>query len=191
MIRQITVAALFTVGLGLSTAEAGHRFVQQSSFYRPYSPAVVYYHPYTSHYRPAAYYHTAAYRPVFAAPTTVVVQRPVYVAQPVAYPEPVFVETPVMTGPTLPAPTIAVRPVATNPCCTPQPIAVPQLHTSSYYPTYSAPGYTTVRYRAPLWPFGHRDKLRYRVDTPYGTHKYTYRTSWWNGTTRFKYDFDD
>ena len=114
--------------------------------------------------------------------------RPVYVAQPVAYPEPVFVESPVIT---VPAPTIAARPVATEPCCTPQPIAVPQVYTSRYYPTYSAPGYTTVRYRGPLWPLGHRDKLRYRVDTPYGTHKYTYRTSWWNGTTRFEYDFDD
>jgi hypothetical protein len=101
----------------------------------------------------------------YVAPTTVVVQRPVYVAQPVVVPEPVFVETPVVTYPS----TV----------------------------TYSAPapvvpaGYTTVRYRGPLWPFGHRDKLEYRVHTPYGTHKYKYRTSWYNGTTRFDYDFDD
>lgn len=103
-----------------------------------------------------------SYPPVYVAPTTVVVQRPVYVAQPVVVPEPVFVEVPAPATTYYPAPA----------------------------PVLPA-GYTTVRYRGPLWPLGHRDKVEYRVHTPYGTHKYKYRTSWINGTTRYDYDFDD
>ena len=125
------------------------------------------------YYAPQAYYAAppvvsyyypprVAYTPVFAAPP-VVVQRPVYVAQPVVVPEPVYVE--------VPAPTVTYH--------APAPV-VP----ASY-------SYTTVRARGPLWPFGHRDKVEYRVHTPYGTHKYRTRTSWINGTTLYKYDFDD
>lgn len=164
MIRNTILTGLFLL-FGAAIASAGH----------PWG-----YHCYSHHttYRPMVTYAQTApisYRPVFAAPTTVVVQRPVYVAQPVTVPQPVFVETPVMNSHVVQSPVMTVPAVSY-----PQPIPHPQGH-----------GVTTVRYRGPLWPLGHRDKLRYRIDTPYGTHKYTYRTSWWNGTTKFEYDFDD
>jgi hypothetical protein len=79
-----------------------------------------------------------------------------------------------------------------QPVVAPEPVFVEVPAATVTYPAPAVPaGYTTVRYRGPLWPFGHRDKLEYRVHTPYGTHKYKYRTSWYNGTTRFDYDFDD
>ena len=129
--------------------------------YYYYAPQSYYVVPPAVTYYPPVFPAPVAQTPVFVAPTTVVVQRPVYVAQPVVVPEPVFVEVPAATV-TYPAPA----------------------------PIMPA-GYTTVRYRGPLWPLGHRDKLEYQVHTPYGTHKYKYRTSWWDGTTRFDYDFDD
>ncbi|MBD3676428.1 MAG: hypothetical protein HUJ26_23195 [Planctomycetaceae bacterium] len=157
MIRNLLLTAGLIFVFGTTVTQAGH----------PWGHHQIYsYHS----YRPLATYssvRTVAYRPVFAAPTTVVVQRPVYVAYPVTVPQPVFVETPVLQS---------------HVVQTPQVIPVPQP---------SPHRVTKVRYRATLWPLGHRDKLRYRIDTPYGTHKYTYRTSWWNGTTKFEYDFDD
>jgi len=165
MSHRHLLIALISLTFAVSTIEAGHRIGYYSSGF--YHPVTTYHHP------------SIAYRPVFAAPSTVVVQRPVYVAQPVVYPEPVFVETPVVTH----TPTVIPAPVATDGCCTPQPAVV---HSPHHFPSY-----TTVRYRGPLWPLGHRDKLRYRVETPYGTHKHTYRTNWKTGRTTYKYDFDD
>ena len=176
MSRHIFLTASLFLVLSSSFANAGHHWGYHPYSYHTYRPTVTYSH-----------YTSMAYRPVFAAPTTVFVQRPVYVAHPVTVPQPVFVETPVIQTHVVQSPVTTVSSVMhAHPVAPAAVTVVPQT-----IPHHHTHGVTTVRYRGPLWPLGHRDKLRYRVDTPYGTHKYTYRRSWWNGTTKFEYDFDD
>ena len=136
----------------------------------------------------APYYHSYYY----AAPPQYVVPMGY------AYPSPyVVASTPVFSYPQVyvAPPTVVVqRPVVVaQPVVVPEPVfvEVPAAVVVQPAPVMQVGYASSYRYRPPVFPFYNHDKREYRVHTPYGTHKYKYKTSWWTGRTKFEYDFDD
>ncbi|HUG18696.1 MAG TPA: hypothetical protein VMM56_06930 [Planctomycetaceae bacterium] len=153
----------FILAAGLTTLVATVAETQAGGVYA--SPYYYSYYP-----APAPYLVQSSYviqaTPVFSYPQVYVAPQTVVVQRPVFVAQPVVVPEPVFVE--VPA-TVLVQPAPVMPV-----------------------GYaTTASYRPPLFPFFHRDKTEYRVHTPFGTHKYKYKTSWWTGRTKFEYDFND
>ena len=143
--------------------------------------------------RPAIAQDAVFYRSFHSTPMQYVAQSSYVVHSPhVAY-----YSTPVFHGPQVyvAPPTVVVqRPVVVaQPVVVPEPVYV-EVPTGGYIqpaPTVEAGYATSYRYRPPRFPFFNHDKLEHRVHTPYGTHKYKSKTSWWTGRTKVRYEFDN